>query len=492
MMARYWSDVLAWWGNSPAVSAPLLQSGLDSVSPFKKGRGDFLRHIQSDSRNLVAGDVFLALQGASVHGVAFAPAAKAVGAWVIADVSGEGVDLVAPDLGQRLGDFLNWFYDHPSQGLKLIGITGTNGKTSTSHYVAQWLSALGQSVAVMGTVGNGVWGQLSTATHTTPDVASIYRQLAAWRDAGVQVVVMEVSSHAIAQKRILGLSFAVLALTQVTRDHLDYHGSVEAYRAVKQMLFTQWDSTTQVLNLDDALGLELAQVCPNVLSYSQQGIADIRCVAQQALADGLQLRLSVAEDVWSGKLPLYALFNIDNVLCALACVSALGYRFDALTPLLSQTQAVTGRMQLVTQSPVVIVDYAHTPDALAKALQALRLHCGTGRLWVVFGAGGNRDCGKRPLMGAVAVMGADEVLITDDNPRDEVPEAIAEEIMSGINKPNQAIYIAGRELAICYALNHASAADVVLIAGKGHENYQEVAGMRFPFSDIEVVSKCLA
>jgi len=149
-------------------------------------------------------------------------------------------------------------------------------------------------------------------------------------------------------------------------------------------------------------------------------------------------------------------------------------------------------MQLVTQSPVVVVDYAHTPDALAKALQALRLHCGTGRLWVVFGAGGNRDCGKRPLMGAVAVMGADEVLITDDNPRDEVPEAIAEEIMSGINKPNQAIYIAGRELAICYALNHASAADVVLIAGKGHENYQEVAGMRFPFSDIEVVSKCLA
>jgi len=481
MIKHTWSDVLAWWCG---------ETRLDEVSPLTPPPSQ-LGHIQSDSRQLSDGDIFIALAGIRVHGVTFAANAKAIGAWVISDCEGADVDLFVPDLALRLGDFLNWYYDHPSDHLALIGITGTNGKTSTSHYVAQWLCALGRRVAVMGTVGNGIWGELSTSTHTTPDAPSIYRQLAKWRDEGVQVVVMEVSSHAIDQQRIIGLNFAVLALTQVTRDHLDYHGSVEAYIAVKRRLFTNWSSKTQVLNVDDALGAELSRICSHPLAYSQRQLADIHCVDSLPLADGMQVKIGVAHQSWQGCLPLYGAFNIENVLCALGCVLALGYRFDDVSPLLMATKAVTGRMQRVSQKPIVVIDYAHTPDALAKALQALRVHGGKARLCVVFGAGGNRDTGKRPLMGAVAAMGADDIIITDDNPRDEQPEQIAKQIMCGMNNHDAVRYIANRQLAICTAMREATADDVVLIAGKGHEDYQEIAaGVRLHFSDSEAVAQC--
>jgi UDP-N-acetylmuramoyl-L-alanyl-D-glutamate--2,6-diaminopimelate ligase len=403
------------------------------------------------------------------------------------------VDLLIPDLAQRLGDFLNWFYDYPSQQLSLIGITGTNGKTSTSHYVAQWLSALGQSVALMGTVGNGLWGKLSTSTHTTPNAPSIFRQLAEWSDAGVQTVVMEVSSHAIDQQRIIGLSFSVLALTQVTRDHLDYHGTVKQYQSVKKRVFSDWQSSVQVLNVDDQVGSDLALVCPNVITYSQKQDAHVRCVQSRPLADGMTVLFKVASQSWQGELPLYGGFNIENVLCALACVQALGCSLDEVFALLSNTTSVVGRMQRVSRQPIVVVDYAHTPDALAKALQALRIHAGVAPLFVVFGAGGNRDKGKRPLMGAVAVLGADVVIVTDDNPRDELPSAIADDVFSGINKPNVARYIPDRQTAICTAIAEAGKTGLVLIAGKGHETYQEIAaGVRLHFSDSEVIKQCLA
>lgn len=483
MMQYSWVDVVAWWGVTPVTveNRATIQDSSRAV-----------HHIQSDSRSLSAGDVFVALAGTHVHGVAFAPSAKAQGAWVISDQVGDAVDLVVPDLANRLGDFLNWFYDNPSQHLALIGITGTNGKTSTSHYVAQWLSTLGQRVAVLGTVGNGVWGQLSTSTHTTPDAPSIYRQLARWRDEGVQSVVMEVSSHAIDQQRIIGLSFAVLALTQVTRDHLDYHGSVEAYTAVKKCLFMGWDSKTQVLNVDDVLGEGLSLICPNVIRYSQQQAADIRCLRSLPLTDGMQVQFDVVNQSWQGCLPLYGAFNIENVLCALGCLLAMGYRFDEISSLLGDTQAVVGRMQRVSQHPIVVIDYAHTPDALEKALQALRKHCVHGRLILVFGAGGNRDAGKRSLMGAIAQALAEVVIITDDNPRDEAPAVIAAQILSGMTQPDAVRYIGDRQRAICAAISQAKADDVILIAGKGHEIYQEVAcGLRLPFSDSEAVKQCL-
>jgi UDP-N-acetylmuramoyl-L-alanyl-D-glutamate--2,6-diaminopimelate ligase len=383
---------------------------------------------------------------------------------------------------------LNWFYDDPAQSLSLVGITGTNGKTSTCHYVAQWLSALGYSVAVMGTVGNGRWGALEEATHTTPDAVSLYRQLAQWRAQGVRVVVMEVSSHAIDQNRVIGLSFAVLALTQVTRDHLDYHGSQAAYAAVKMRLFQQWSATELVLNVDDQLGQTLAYQHPQARTYSMQRQADLQCLSYQPLVHGLQLELAVGGMYWQGVVPLFGRFNIENLLCAMACVLSLGVSAEQLLPLLPATQAVRGRMQQVRQQPVVVVDYAHTPDALEKALQALRAHAQQGCLWLVFGAGGNRDVGKRPLMGAVAEQLADFVLLTDDNPRYELPEQIAADIQAGMTKVVP--YVADRQQAICRAIRAAAREDVVLIAGKGHEAYQEIAGVRYAFSDEQAVAAC--
>lgn len=448
-----------------------------------------LARLSHDSRECQQGDVFIALAGVHRHGAHYAPQARAQGAWVISDVMSEGVHLCVPSLADRLGDLLNWFYDNPSQSMRLVGITGTNGKTSVSHYVAQWLHQLGESVAVLGTVGNGRWGQLHPSTHTTLDAPRLYRQLAQWRDDGVRVVVMEVSSHAIHQNRIAGLSFAVVALTQVTRDHLDYHGSLAAYRAEKARLFTEWPAQVAVLNQDDALGAELALTLPSPLTYAVHSEAHLMVTSVACVAEGLRVALQLNEVSWQGLLPLYGLFNGENVLCALGCMQGLGVPLTAVVKHLPTTQPVVGRMQWVRQQPSVLVDYAHTPDALEKALVALRAHVQQGRLWLVFGAGGDRDQGKRPLMGAVANRYADVVIVTDDNPRSEVPADIAAAILQALDK-DKATYIADRAAAICRAIFNAKVDDVVLIAGKGHEDYQEVAGERRPFSDKEVIQQC--
>jgi len=448
-----------------------------------------LSHITSDSRHCHKGDVFLALPGKHYHGVQFAPQARDCGAWVVSDVMVEGVHLCVPNLSERLAELLNWFYENPSQSLKIVGITGTNGKTSVSHYVAQWLHQLGESVAVLGTVGNGPWGHLETSTHTTMDAARLIRQLAQWRDEGIAVVVMEVSSHAIHQNRIAGLTFAVVALTQVTRDHLDYHGTIEAYRAQKARLFTDWPAAVAVLNLDDNLGSELAASISRPVTYSLGGRADIYATSVVTVTEGMVVELSVKGQIWQGMLPLYGRFNLENLLCALGCMQGLGVDMQRAMSLLPQTQAVEGRMQWLTNSPRVLVDYAHTPDALEKALIALRAHVSEGRLWLVFGAGGDRDVGKRALMGAVANRYADEVIVTDDNPRSEVPADIAAAILQALDK-DKATYIADRSAAICRAIVNAKAEDVILVAGKGHEAYQEVAGVKHPFSDQEVIQKC--
>ncbi len=450
-----------------------------------------LGHVCLDSRQLKAGDVFLALPGSHRHGVVYATQARTQGAWVIADQVAPSVHVCVPDLAARLGDLLNWFYDNPSQSLRLVGITGTNGKTSVSHYVAQWLHELGESVAVLGTVGNGRWGELMPSTHTTMDAPRLYRQLAQWRDDGIRVVVMEVSSHAIHQNRIAGLTFAVVALTQVTRDHLDYHGTVEAYRAEKARLFIDWSAQLAVLNLDDGLGAELALNLPSALTYAVKNEATLMAKSVACVAEGLRVELILDKVSWQGVLPLYGLFNAENVLCALGCLQGLGIPLASVVKLLPTTQPVAGRMQWVRQQPRVLVDYAHTPDALEKALLALRVHVQQGRVWLVFGAGGDRDQGKRPLMGSVANRYADVVIVTDDNPRSEIPADIAAAILQACDK-DKATYIADRAAAICRAIFNAKDNDVVLIAGKGHEDYQEIAGVRHPFSDREVIQQCSA
>ncbi|HQR95001.1 MAG TPA: UDP-N-acetylmuramoyl-L-alanyl-D-glutamate--2,6-diaminopimelate ligase [Thiotrichales bacterium] len=450
-----------------------------------------LAHLTRDSRLCQQGDVFIALAGVHQHGAHYAQQARALGAWVIADVMSEGVHLCVPDLADRMGALLNWFYDNPSQSMRLVGITGTNGKTSVSHYVAQWLHQLGESVAVLGTVGNGRWGQLQSSSHTTQDAPLLYRQLAQWRDEGVRIVVMEVSSHAIHQNRIAGLSFAVVALTQVTRDHLDYHGSLEAYRAEKARLFTDWPAQVAVLNLDDSLGAKLALSIPSPLTYALKAKAGLMANSVVCVSEGLRVDLALNNVAWQGVLPLYGIFNVENILCALGCMQGLGIPLASVIKLLPTTQPVAGRMQWVRQQPRVLVDYAHTPDALEKALLALRTHVQQGRVWVVFGAGGDRDQGKRPLMGAVANRYADVLIVTDDNPRSEVPADIAAAILQACDK-DKATYIADRAAAICRAIFNAKDNDVVLIAGKGHEDYQEIAGVRHPFSDREVIQQCSA
>jgi UDP-N-acetylmuramoyl-L-alanyl-D-glutamate--2,6-diaminopimelate ligase len=447
-------------------------------------------HLVADSRQVQAGELFLALKGLTGDGVAYAMQAKARGAWVIGHRAAEGVDWVVPDLAQKLSAVLRWFYDDPSADLRLIGITGTNGKTSTCHYLAHFLSSLNHRVAVMGTVGNGIWGELKASTHTTPDLVSLYRQLAQWRDEGIAFVVMEVSSHAIDQGRIAGLSFEVVALTQVTRDHLDYHGTEAAYRAVKARFLQETPAKHRVLNQDDALGASLAEVCTDVVRYGSSPDCDVRAYQVMVEPDGLFLKFGLENWSWEGSVPVYGQFNAENIFCALACMLAMKMSFKNHSVAMTQLQTVTGRMQWVRRNPVVVVDYAHTPDALEKALTTLRAHCVTGKLWVVFGAGGDRDMGKRSIMGQIAEALADVVLVTDDNPRSEVPQAIADAILSGMQHPEQVQYLADRRLAICTAIAEASREDIILIAGKGHETYQEVQGVRLPFSDREVAYAC--
>lgn len=460
-----------------------------------KGADAPLLSLTADSRQAKVGSIFLALPGVSQHGVHFAMQAKQAGAWVVSDQVHEAADLVVPDLSSRLGALLNWFYGAPSQQLRIIGVTGTNGKTSVSHYVAQWLSMLGHSVAVLGTAGNGLWGQLTASSHTTLDAVRLHQQLAQWRDEGVEYVVMEVSSHAIDQQRIAGIEFTVLALTQVTRDHLDYHPSIEHYQQTKAALFRHWSSQYQVLNRQDALGQMLIDECTQVIGYAVDDEGDCAstdwCATELSYSpNGLSLALMHRQQqVWQGQLGVFGRFNVENVLCALACVQALIADFSLLSPLLADIRPVAGRMQQVVQQPAVFVDYAHTPDALAQVVRALQMHLQQGRLWLVFGAGGERDVGKRALMGEVANQYADVVYVTDDNPRHESPADIAAAILQSLNK-DKATYIADRAAAICRAVMTAKPEDIVLIAGKGHEDYQEINGVRYPFSDVQVVQLC--
>lgn len=480
---KLFSDLLAFLMPEPLAVPPLFDVPVPRLS--------------ADSRQVSNGELFLALKGLSADGVDYALQAKARGAWVVGHRPAEGVDWVVPHLAERLVELLKWFYDDPAEQLKLIGITGTNGKTTTSHYTAYLLTALAKKVAILGTVGNGIWGELSESTHTTPDVVSLYHQLAQWRDQDVEFVVMEVSSHAIAQDRIAGLRFAVVALTQVTRDHLDYHGDEATYREVKARFLRDTPSQQRVLNLDDALGATLAQTVDHVgYGFQRSAVdkdADVRIY--KIVPDGQDTFVHIGTGIMSLECypPVIGRFNAMNLICATACVRALGFELRDFSPAFCsrlQLPAVAGRMQRVSLSPLVIVDYAHTPDALEKVLQAVREHCPKGKLWVVFGAGGDRDVGKRPLMGQVAESYADHVIVTDDNPRSEDPTAIAETILSGMQSPDVVRYIADRASAIGYAVQSAMPEDVILIAGKGHETYQEVQGKRLPFSDVEVIRSC--
>lgn len=453
-----------------------------------------LQHLVLDSRRVQADDVFVALPGQGGHGLDYLHQAIARGAaLVLSDRPATApVPLVViPDLRARLGDLARWYYDAPDEALTLVGVTGTNGKSSTVWYLVQLWQALGRRAAMIGTLGYGEPDRLQPAANTTPDVLTLQRLLRSFVDAGIQAVAMEVSSHAIDQGRIDGLRFDAVVLTQMGRDHLDYHGSETAYHATKVRLFTDWPSGVQVLNAEDAQGRALAALCSNPVTFGRQQAAHLRCVRLVAHEKGLKGLLQGEDGSLACQTPLLGLFNWENICAALlACAKTGGPPLKILVEQLRHLKPVAGRMEKIADEPVVIVDYAHTPDGLAALLESVRAHYPGRTLWLVFGAGGERDRGKRPLMGQVAAQWADRIILTSDNPRCEDPQRILDDIAQGIaGKPLKIFRDRGR--AIQTALQCARAQDVVVIAGKGHENTQQLCGQVRPFSDRDEVEKWL-
>ena len=466
--------------------------------------------LASDSRRVREGDLFLATRGLQHHGLEFLSTAQRSGAVAVAwepPYEGEWRHhddlplLAVEDLSHKLGIIAGHFYDEPSQGLNLVGITGTDGKTSCAHFIAQALSGEGASCGILGTLGYGVYGQLTAASHTTPDALTLQRLLAELRDRGLRQVVMEVSSHALEQGRVAGLDFAVAVLTNLTRDHLDYHGDLNAYAAAKRRLFIDYAPQTAVLNLDDAFGRDLAA---RLVTGRRVGYGLGRRAARQldafvwgeALAfspEGLSIQVVSSWGEGSLRVGLLGRFNASNLLAALATLLVLEIPFDEALQRLSRVSTVPGRMERVggdADRLLTVVDYAHTPFSLEQALRALGEHT-RGRLWCVFGCGGDRDPGKRPLMGQVAERFADRIIITDDNPRTEDPQEIVHAILAGMKHPEQAKVVRNRREAIGAAVTGAGSEDVILIAGKGHEDYQLLREQRLPFSDVEVARQWL-
>lgn len=473
--------------------------------------------LSQDSRDVQPGYLFFARTGVQHRGLEFVAAAAANGALAAlvsadelahAQQTAGGEDAFsAPipvigvaDIDALMGRVAARFYGEPSQQLKMIGVTGTNGKTSCSHYIAQALACAGEVSALIGTVGNGLLGQLEPATHTTPDAIRLQALLADLLAKGATAVVMEVSSHALDQQRVAGVEFDVAAFTNLSRDHLDYHGDMATYGAAKAQLFTALEVPRQVINLDDAFGEQLLQTQPspdgtNVkpvrLSFGEDPRADVAARQVTLSTAGICAQVDTPWGTLQLNTGLIGRFNLSNLLLTIGVVGQLGLSIRQIEEAVNAISAVPGRMQIVMHSqPLVVVDYAHTPDALEKALLALSSHC-NGRLWCVFGCGGDRDTGKRPQMGAIAAQLADCVVVTSDNPRSEDPEQIIAMVLDGIETEVEVLSISNRASAIEHTIAALADSDIALIAGKGHETYQEVKGVRMPFDDVEIARQAL-
>jgi len=472
---------------------------------------DFDRTITGltlDSRAVLTGDMFLALAGTQTHGEVYIEAALQKGAIaILKEAPVAGVEMLRgnipciskPNLSPQVGIIAARFYDNPSRHECVIGVTGTNGKTSVTHAIAQMLQLANGDCGLLGTLGYGISGALHSGSHTTPDAIRLQKLLAQLRTQHVQNVVMEVSSHALVQGRINGITFDTAVLTNLSRDHLDYHQTMTQYGEAKRRLFMLPDLKTAVINYDDTYGQSVLASLPTTvipLTYSiQNNTADVYAQVHAYHTHGCRLYIQSRWGNGFGESPWFGQFNISNVLAALTVLLNMGFPLPQLLSQLSSLNPIPGRMERFggATQPTVIIDYAHTPDALEKALLALREHLKRGKgerdkdkyLWCVFGCGGDRDPGKRRLMGSVAQRYADKVIITDDNPRHETSQTIIDDIRQGC--PTPAAVIPDRQQAIRYALQNATVGDVVLIAGKGHEDYQQIGDQRLPFSDRDLM-----
>ena len=463
--------------------------------------------ITADSREARPQVAFAAYPGHLRDGRAFIGDAIARGAAAIL-FEARGFDwnagwrvphVAVADLKSRVGFIASAVYGRPSQALWVAGVTGTNGKTSCSHWIAQALERCGRRAAVMGTLGYGFIDALVPSTNTTPDACVIQQLLAQWLGDGANAVVMEVSSHGLDQGRVNGIAFDVALFTNLTRDHLDYHGSMAAYGEAKARLMHWPGLRAAVINTGDAFGRELVRNArthrQKVVTYGSQG-ADIVATRVDVTTSGMTIDIATPQGPAELKTSLAGAFNVQNLLGVLGVLLASDVALDRAIEALSQVTPPAGRMQRFGggMQPLVVVDYAHTPDALEQVLSALRpaLRNG-GRLISVFGCGGDRDRGKRMEMGAIAGRLADRVIITNDNPRSEDPRNIADDIAEGLHAaPASWVIELDRARAIERALDDAHAGDVVVLAGKGHEDYQEANGKRVPFSDARHVSDALA
>ncbi len=505
----------------PAQSCPTADAR--AVAAWLGSRLGQGAQLHADSRRLRPGDAFFAWPGAAADGRLHIDTARSKGASAIvaeaeAPAPSAAHDLYAVrDLRAHAGEIASYFYGEPSARLQLIAVTGTNGKTSCAHWLAQGLARSGRRSALIGTLGSGLLDDsgVPSLTHfglTMPDALSLHAMFAQFLAAGARAVVMEASSIGLHQHRLSGACPAVAVLTNLSRDHLDYHGSEEAYAQAKLLLFRMQGLKAAVLNAEDALSQRALAVLPEgcrAIVYGSGRTQAMYPKAQHLIAtrigehpEGLSLELDGDFGKAELKLPLLGRFNAMNALAVAAGWLALDVPFAQAVSQLERLQPVPGRLERVSADsadggslaaavsaestgPCVVVDYAHTPDALEKVLDALRplAVSRAGRLWCVFGAGGERDAGKRPQMGSVASRLADLVVLTSDNPRSESPHAILNEIAGGLSRPAHLVQADRRE-AIRSAVAQARPQDVVLIAGKGHERWQELASARVPFDDV--------
>lgn len=460
--------------------------------------------ITADSRQVLAGSLFLAYPGAHTDGRKHITQAVAAGASAVLwdndsfvwDTKLNVANLGVSQLKHQVAGMAAEFYQYPSRQLNMVGVTGTNGKTSVSQWVAQAMQTLGEKTAVIGTIGNGfvnAGDALTEANNTTPDAIFLQKMLADYLAQGAQAVVMEVSSHGLDQGRVNGVEFDCAVFTNLTRDHLDYHITMDAYASAKEKLFNWPNLRMAIVNIDDAFGLRIAKsLAANGKALLTYGLTqgDVRAEILQLHSQGIRMQVTTPQGVAELNAGVLGRFNAYNLLAVLATLLAQQVLLNDAISAIAEIKPVAGRMQQFggNYQPLVVVDYAHTPDALENVLISLREQT-QGELICVFGCGGDRDVGKRPLMGAVAEKFADYVVVTSDNPRSESPALIIEQIIGGmVTQPSVA---PDRAIAIQQAIKFANANDVVLLAGKGHEGYQEINGQKMPFSDIAIAQAAL-
>jgi UDP-N-acetylmuramoyl-L-alanyl-D-glutamate--2,6-diaminopimelate ligase len=463
--------------------------------------------LSDDSRTIRPGELFIACQGATSHGLDYLEQVIAANAAAIAwdSSTGSAVDSDLPmiavtDLQHHVGEIANRWFDYPSRAVHVTGVTGTNGKTTVAWLIRQCQMSLGRKCGYIGTLGQGLEEIAADGSMTTPACIELHRTLADFRDHGAGHAAIEVSSHALEQSRVDGVEFDSAIFTNLSRDHIDYHGSMQAYFETKASLFLDFDIRNRIVSLDCDYGTELANRCgPNVVTVSTRfdrvtngrPYVFVRGVVHNPGGSQVSITSSWGDAVID--LPLPGDFNVANAAEVLALLLCEDVPLDEACRALAGVTAPPGRMELVAPAragePAVYVDYSHTPASLEAALKALGAHC-HGKLWCVFGCGGDRDRGKRAMMGKVAARLADFPVVTSDNPRSEDPQRIVADILEGMS--DDTVAIVDRAEAIALAVSRAGPEDMILIAGKGHENYQVIGSERLDFSDCEVARDCLA